>query len=113
MITQIYSIINKEEALACIEAGADHIGLAAGYKDQLPCGLTLQEGKEIFEAIGTKAKKDNKFNEIMKRIKANDKLTHVRKLDADNPKTMKRCFIVRTSGKNWIKYILKCLDYGV
>ena len=37
-------------------------------------------------------KKDNKFNEIMKRIKANDKLTHVRKLDADNPKTMKKMF---------------------
>jgi len=28
----------------------------------------------------------------MKRIKANDKLTHVRKLDADNPKTMKKMF---------------------
>ena len=30
MITQIYSIQTKEEALACIEAGADRIGLLVG-----------------------------------------------------------------------------------
>ena len=37
-------------------------------------------------------KKNKKFNEIMKRINSNKKLTHVRKLDADNPKTMKKTF---------------------
>lgn len=37
-------------------------------------------------------KKNNRFNEIMKRIQANAKLTHTRKLDADNPKTVKQMF---------------------
>jgi len=37
-------------------------------------------------------KRDKKFNEIMNRIKKDNKLTHVRKLDADNPKTMKKMF---------------------
>ena len=37
-------------------------------------------------------KRNTKSNDIMKRIKTNEKLTHVRKLDADNPKTMKKMF---------------------
>ena len=37
-------------------------------------------------------KKNQKFNEIMKRLQANEKLTHTRKLDADNPKTVKQMF---------------------
>lgn len=37
-------------------------------------------------------KKNKRFNEIMKRIQANEKLTHTRKLDADNPKTVKQMF---------------------
>ena len=37
-------------------------------------------------------KKNNRFNGIMKRIQANEKLTHTRKLDADNPKTVKQMF---------------------
>lgn len=37
-------------------------------------------------------KKNNRFNGIMKSIQANEKLTHTRKLDADNPKTVKQMF---------------------
>ena len=37
-------------------------------------------------------KKNNRFNGIMKRIQANEKLTHTRQLDADNPKTIKQMF---------------------
>ena len=33
MITQIYSIQNVEEALACAKAGADRIGVLVGEKD--------------------------------------------------------------------------------
>lgn len=37
-------------------------------------------------------KANNRFHSIMKVIKADDKLTHERKLDADNPKSPKKCF---------------------
>lgn len=37
-------------------------------------------------------KKNKKFNGIMKRIQANEKLTHTRKLDVDNPKSVKQMF---------------------
>ena len=37
-------------------------------------------------------KKNKKFNNIMKRIQTNNKLTHIRKLDADNPKTIQQKF---------------------
>ena len=57
MITQIYSIATPEEALACIEAGADHIGIAAGYEGVLPSGISLEEGRKIFDVIGRRAVK--------------------------------------------------------
>ena len=57
MITQIYSIQTPEEALSCIDAGADYLGLAPGYKNLLPSGVTIDEAKAVFEAVGTRAKK--------------------------------------------------------
>ena len=57
MITQIYSIQTVEEALGCIQAGVDYIGMAAGTEKNLPAEISLAEGKKIFSAIGTKAKK--------------------------------------------------------
>lgn len=58
MITQIYSIQTKEEALACIEAGADRIGVLAGEPGgKFPCAVTEEKAKEIFEAIGSRAVK--------------------------------------------------------
>ena len=57
MITQIYSIQNVEEALDCIECGADYIGLAIDTGVNLPNQVSLEKAKEIFEAIGDKAKK--------------------------------------------------------
>lgn len=58
MITQIYSIQSPEEALACIEAGADRIGvLTEEPGGPYPCGVTTEECRRIFAAIGDKAVK--------------------------------------------------------
>lgn len=57
MITQIYSIQTVEEALDCIEAGADYIGLAIDTGVNLPNQVSLEKAKEIYDAIGDKAKK--------------------------------------------------------
>ena len=57
MITQIYSIQTVQEALDCVDAGADYIGLSIDTGVNLPSQVTLEKAKEIFEAIGDKAKK--------------------------------------------------------
>ena len=57
MITQIYSIQTVQEALDCIAAGVDHIGLAAGTGMNLPAEISLEAGQEIFHVIGNQAKK--------------------------------------------------------
>jgi phosphoribosylanthranilate isomerase len=57
MITQIYSIQTTEEALACLEAGVDYIGLAAGNNAGLPAEISLSEARKIFGIIGNRAKK--------------------------------------------------------
>ena len=49
MITQIYSIQTIEEALDCIEAGADYIGLAIDTGVSLPNQVTIPQAKEIFD----------------------------------------------------------------
>ena len=57
MITQIYSIQTVQEALDCIECGADYIGLAIDTGVNLPSQVSIEKAKEIFDAIGNKAKK--------------------------------------------------------
>ena len=57
MITQIYSIQTVEEALDCVDAGADYIGLAIDTGANLPSQVSLEKAKEIYDAIGDKAKK--------------------------------------------------------
>ena len=57
MIIQIYSIQSVEEALDCVEAGADYIGLAIDTGADLPSQVSLEQAKEIFDAIGNRAKK--------------------------------------------------------
>ena len=57
MITQIYSIQTVQEALDCIEAGADYIGLAIDTGVNLPNQVSLSQAKAIYDAIGDKAKK--------------------------------------------------------
>lgn len=54
--------------------------------------LSYTEVWKKFKTRYSDFKRDKKFNEIMNRIKKDNKLTHVRKLDADNPKTMKKMF---------------------
>ena len=57
MITQIYSIQNVQEAIDCIDCGADYIGLAIDTGVNLPNQVSIEKAKEIFDAIGDKAKK--------------------------------------------------------
>ena len=58
MITQIYSMQTPEEALSCVEAGADHIGVNPTAKNS---GMSKDEAmakcKAIFDAVGDRAVK--------------------------------------------------------
>lgn len=56
MFAQIYSLQTIDEALECIEAGADRIGvLTEEPGGPYPCGVTTEYAKQMFEAIGDKA----------------------------------------------------------
>lgn len=57
MITQIYSIQTVAEALACIEAGADRIGVAVDTGMNLPAQVSIEKCQEIFDAVGDKVVK--------------------------------------------------------
>lgn len=57
MITQIYSIQTVAEALACVEAGVDRIGVAVDTGMSLPAQVSEAKCQEIFAAIGQKATK--------------------------------------------------------
>lgn len=57
MIIQIYSIQTVQEAMDCIAAGVDYIGVAAATDASLPAEVSLETGLEIFRAIGHQAKK--------------------------------------------------------
>lgn len=58
MFTQIYSIQTAEEALACIEAGADRIGVLVGIPGgKFPCAIKEETAGEVFKAIGNRAVK--------------------------------------------------------
>ncbi len=58
MFTQIYALTDPEEAAACVQAGADRIGVLVG-DDQCgyPCHITEKTCREIFDAIDGKALK--------------------------------------------------------
>lgn len=56
MITQIYSIQTVEEALACIAAGADRIGVLVGEPGgKFPCAVSEERCSEIYQAVGNHA----------------------------------------------------------
>lgn len=57
MIIQIYSIQTVQEALDCVTAGVDVIGIAAATNASLPAEVSLEAGQGIFRAIGDRAKK--------------------------------------------------------
>ncbi len=58
MFAQIYSIQSEEEALACISAGADRIGVLVGEPGgRYPCAVTAENCRRIFAAIGDRAVK--------------------------------------------------------
>ena len=57
MITQIYSIQTPEEAMQCVEAGADCVGVAVATGMHLPAEVSVEACRAIFDAIGDRAKK--------------------------------------------------------
>ncbi|MDR1209074.1 MAG: phosphoribosylanthranilate isomerase [Clostridiales bacterium] len=50
MFTQIYSIQTVEEALECVRAGVDYIGVASGTGAGLPAEISLEQGRAVFDA---------------------------------------------------------------
>jgi phosphoribosylanthranilate isomerase len=54
VITQFYSIRTVAEALACVEAGADHLGLVP--PQGLPGEISLETMREIVVAVGGRAR---------------------------------------------------------
>ena len=54
MITQFYSIRTVDEALACVEAGADHLGLVP--PQGLPGEIPLATMRDIVVAVGGRAR---------------------------------------------------------
>ena len=57
MITQIYSIQTAEEAIMCVNAKVDYIGVAVATGMNLPAEVSVEKCKKIFEAIECRAKK--------------------------------------------------------
>ena len=59
MIVQIYSLMNADEAVACAQAGADHVGVLVSrtIDHRYPCEVLPEEGKKIFAALKGKAKR--------------------------------------------------------
>ena len=56
MFTQIYSIQTVKEALDCVEAGADRIGVLVGVPGgPFPCAVPEEKGAEIFEVLRGRA----------------------------------------------------------
>ena len=56
LITQIYSIISVEEALQCVEAGSDYIGVLVEDAGRgCPCAVPLETAADIFRALAGKA----------------------------------------------------------
>lgn len=55
MIVQLYTMQSPEEALACVDAGADHVGITPpqGLPGELP---SLDAMREIVDAVGDRAR---------------------------------------------------------
>jgi phosphoribosylanthranilate isomerase len=55
VIVQLYTMQSPEEAIACIEAGADHVGITPpqGLPGELP---SLEAMREIVDAVGDRAR---------------------------------------------------------
>lgn len=56
MVTQVFSLQYPDEALECIAAGIDQIGLLLG-DESCPACVTLEQAKEVFKAVGHRAVK--------------------------------------------------------
>lgn len=50
MRVQIYSLTHAEDVKACVEAGVDHIGVAAGDQD-LPAAISNEKARSLFSLV--------------------------------------------------------------
>jgi phosphoribosylanthranilate isomerase len=55
VITQLYTMQSVAEALACVDAGADHVGITPPHGG-LPGEVPVRLAAEIVEAVGSRAK---------------------------------------------------------
>jgi phosphoribosylanthranilate isomerase len=55
VITQLYTMQSVDEALACADAGADHLGITPPHGG-LPGEVSLRLAAEIVQAVGSRAK---------------------------------------------------------
>lgn len=99
MITQIYSIQTVKEAMECINAGADRIGVLVGPKDgPFPCAITEETALDIFDAIGDKAVKvlisvqDNERDIIAQTMKLKPDVLHLCANFEGSPEFRKRLY---------------------
>ena len=97
MKAQIYSIISVEEALECVQAGADHIGVLVQDEGMdCPCAVLLEEAKKIFAAIGDSAVKvlipatDNEDHIIYYVSETRPDIVHLSGAYKSNPAFIKR-----------------------
>lgn len=51
MVTQVFSLQYPDEALDCIEAGIDQIGLLVG-DEKCPACVSVEQAKKVFDAVG-------------------------------------------------------------
>ncbi|HHU01959.1 MAG: phosphoribosylanthranilate isomerase [Christensenellales bacterium] len=76
MVTQVFSLQYPDEALDCIAAGIDQIGLLVG-DESCPACITVEQAKEVFKAVGHRAVKvaiimvrdEDKIIEIAKELR--------------------------------------------
>lgn len=76
MVTQVFSLQYPEEALDCIAAGIDQIGLLTG-DESCPACVSVEQAKKVFEAVGHRAVKvaiimvrdEDKIIEIAKELR--------------------------------------------
>lgn len=57
MITSFFSLQFPDEAIECIEAGADWLGILTG-DDNCPAAISVEQAKKVYAAIGDKASKN-------------------------------------------------------
>ncbi|NPV57496.1 MAG: phosphoribosylanthranilate isomerase [Anaerolineae bacterium] len=129
METQIYSIQTVEEALGCIQAGADRIGVLVGLVNgPFPCAISEETAMDIFSAIGNKAVKvlisvqDNEADILAQTQRLKPDVLHLCTSFAGNPEfreKLRKCLpevklmeAVGVTGEESIEEAVKKAEYA-